>query len=345
MKYLFHFSGENLDLALAELHALLEVYSLKFKVLKDKETILIVESRATEEHIEKLSKRSALLKSSSVLIYTAKSLLLKEFEKVKWSEWVKPPFCVRVEDLSGPTEPGLEGRLASPIWWAIKNPSVDLNNPKTTVYIILNKKATYITKLIWKKQSGRFKGREPSEKPAFHPTALKPKLARLLVNLARAKESFTMLDPFCGTASIPIEAAVLGCRVIGSDIDKIMVKGAKTNLEFYKKLYKYKDYKVLQANALELEKNFAKNSIDAIATDPPYGRSSFVGAKSLKDLYKDFLVSSQKILKQKSFMTLVYPNSIKVEPMISRKNWKIIDRGEWFVHGGLTRKILILRKI
>lgn len=79
-----------------------------------------------------------------------------------------------------------------------------------------------------------------------------PKLARMMVNIALASSetgdrrpkvaSFkisrtttyelrsTVIDPFCGSGNILLEAMMLGCDVIGSDISEKAVNDTKTNL-------------------------------------------------------------------------------------------------------------------
>ncbi len=44
---------------------------------------------------------------------------------------------------------------------------------------------------------------------------MSPKLARCMVNLTGVKENDLVLDPFCGTGGILIEAGIMGARVIG----------------------------------------------------------------------------------------------------------------------------------
>lgn len=343
MLYLFHLSGESPELALAEVKALFETYSLKYEIKEKKGHLILIESSAGEGSVKKLSERSALVKSSGLLITTLRNLELKSFDKIDWS-FVKSPFAVRVEDLIGIVTPGTEGKLAGPIWWFLekhgKLPSVDLANPKTTIYFIIDKKKIYVQKLIWKAQKGRFLLREPTKKPAFHPTALKPKLARLLVNLSRVKEHELLLDAFCGTSSILVEAALMGMKTAGVDIDEKMINASKINLKFYK----IKNFKLIEGNALELENHFKKNSVDAIATDPPYGRSSRIGADSIQDLYRGFLVSAHGILKKGRHLAMLYPHYSGIEKLVNRKKWKTVDKGSWYVHGGLTRKCLVLKK-
>ncbi len=71
---------------------------------------------------------------------------------------------------------------------------------------------------------------------------LPPKLARALVNLAvDGKREVTILDPFCGGGTVLMEAALLNqeskindqkWHMIGSDIDRKQVEGAKENLKW-----------------------------------------------------------------------------------------------------------------
>jgi len=343
MAYLFHLSGEAPELALAEVKALFDTYGLKYKIADKKGHLALVESEANEKQIRRLSERSALIKSAGLLVATLKNLELKNFDKINWS-FVQIPFAVRVEDLIGLTQAGIEAKLAGPIWWHLerkgKLPEVNLTNPKTTVYFIIDKNKIYVQKLLWKAQKGRFEAREPIKKPAFHPTALKPKLARLLVNLSRVKEKELVLDPFCGTSSTLIEAALIGTKIAGVDIDEDMINASKINLKFYK----IKNHNLILGNATKLEKEFKKNSVDAIATDPPYGRSSRVGAKNILELYKGFLISANNVLKKGRYLAMLYPHYAKIEKFVQKNKWKTIDKGSWYVHGGLTRKCLVLQK-
>ena len=330
MYYLFQLSGENLKLAQIELKALLSLYGLRrFACSKISQRIIKIKSSLSEKEIYKLCKRSALLKWCAAEIGKVKKF--DELGDFDWS-WVKSPYCVRVE--IGQRQ--LEKKIASLIWTALRRPSVDLENPKTTIYVLVDKKGILISKLLWKREKGRFVEREPAKKPAFHPTALKPKLARLLVNLARCKEKEILLDPFCGTGSVLIEAAVIGCKPVGSDIDWWMLKASKINLSRYGLKAELR-----QINAAELDKHILSNSIDAIATDPPYGRSSHIGAKNVRELYKDFLNSARRVLKRGRYLAMLYPHYIKFK---IPKGWQIIDRASIYVHGGLIRRILVLRK-
>jgi tRNA (guanine10-N2)-dimethyltransferase len=342
MQYLFELSGESPALALEELAALF--YPNKINIIKNFNDFVLLESDLKEIKVREIAGRSAFLHSAAVVVAKLKSLLLKELDKVGWS-FVEIPFCVRAIDLTGAEFPGIEARLAGPIYDYFAHhkggnaPFVSLEKPKTTVLFVITKKEIYATKLLWKVSRGRFMEREPIKKPAFHPTSLKPKLARLLVNLSRAKKSNVLLDPFCGMGGVLVEAAILGCKPVGVDIDEEMTKGSKTNLNFYKQ-----KAKIYLGDALKIEETLGRNSVDAIAIDPPYGRSTKIGAKNIHVLYRDFMSSAHKVLKKKKFVALLYPDSINAKKLMNKKQWNIIFESSLYVHGGLTRKFLILQK-
>ena len=69
---------------------------------------------------------------------------------------------------------------------------------------------------------------------------LPPKVARMMVNLALGQlgadqKEPLIYDPFCGTGTILMEAALSGCKVVGSDIDRQAVAGSQDNLAWLAK--------------------------------------------------------------------------------------------------------------
>jgi putative methyltransferase (TIGR01177 family) len=219
--------------------------------------------------------------------------------------------------------------------------SVNLTLSEKQVYKLCNrasmiKKCYFNGKKIWStKIDKRFVGREPKKKLKAHPAMLKPKLARLLINLTGSQKQ--LLDPFCGTGSVLIEASVLGLKPIVSDIERKMVWYSTLNMEQFKV-----KAKLIQLDATQLETKFKLNSIEAIACDPPYGKSSTLAGKKIQELYPKFLESAHKILKPKSRLVMIRPHFLKFR--IS-KDWTKLGEFDWYVHGGLIRKILILKKL
>jgi tRNA G10 N-methylase Trm11 len=65
-----------------------------------------------------------------------------------------------------------------------------------------------------------------------------PKLAQIMLNLAQAGPNNAVLDPFCGTGTILMEAALKRSRVIGSDIRPVMLDCSRDNLEWLSREYR-----------------------------------------------------------------------------------------------------------
>jgi len=167
--------------------------------------------------------------------------------------------------------------------------------------------------------------------PAGHPTSLHPKLARAMVNLTGCKTGGFLLDPFCGAGGILIEAGLIGCKVVGFDIDSVMLKRAKINLAYVG----IDDYKLEQKNATTLSKHY-----DYIVTDLPYGRNSKLSEKDLEKLYLKFFKVLKKIKPKKAIVGL--PDFIDYSKLIKKTKLKIKKEFDWYLHKSLTKKILIL---
>jgi tRNA (guanine10-N2)-dimethyltransferase len=188
----------------------------------------------------------------------------------------------------------------------------------------------------WKNDTSPYKGRFPKDKPAFHPTVLKPKMARLICNLANSK---SILDPFCGSASILIEGAVLGKEVSGIDYDSRMIERAKINLNHYK----IKPKLLKKYDALKINELFKNNSVDSIVCDPPYGQSSTTSNSNIRQLFKQFMENSYPLLKKGSRLVIIIPSKLSINRLIYPK-YKKLGQFNWYVHGGLTRRFFILQK-
>lgn len=108
---------------------------------------------------------------------------------------------------------------------------------------------------------------------------LPPKLARIMVNLAVGDKDpggLTLLDPFCGTGTILMEAALQGIKVTGSDLSADKVAGTKTNLDWLDEnqaCAPLKPATVFQANATNLKDQLV-DQIDLIVTEPTLGPAS-----------------------------------------------------------------------
>ncbi|UCC33461.1 MAG: RsmD family RNA methyltransferase, partial [Candidatus Bathyarchaeota archaeon] len=178
--------------------------------------------------------------------------------------------------------------------------------------------------------------RNPQKRPFFHPSALLARTARCMVNLAQPKAGDLVLDPFCGTASILLEAGLIGCRVIGFDVQHQMVAGSLQNLHYY---------------GLESEGMVAADArrppitkTDCVVTDPPYGRSATTLGLNLQDLVEEALLAMETMLPRGRRVCIASPESIGIGEIGKDIGLKHIESHLVYVHRSLTREIAVFER-
>ena len=175
--------------------------------------------------------------------------------------------------------------------------------------------------------------RKVSERPFFSPISLHPRYARALINLTGAKKGDRVLDPFCGTGGIIIEAAMMGMRPIASDFDENMIIGTQENMDFYG--LKLTDFDTIDIS--DVPDRFGE--VDVIATDPPYGRSTHTGGEPIDSIYARAMEAFSKVLRIGGAAGIVLPHEISSDRLTLESH--CIQR----VHGSLSRHYHIFRRI
>ncbi len=210
---------------------------------------------------------------------------------------------------------------------------VNLESPDIIFYGIFTENRFFFGLNLWKSEtySNRFDKRRGHKRAFFHPGTLEPRLARVLVNLSRIKENELFLDPFSGSASILIEARLIGANIIGSDIQEKMVQGAFVNLKQFNL-----SGNLICADARQLP---FKDDIYAIATDPPYGRSSTTKGIELNKLIQSFLGSATNVLQKKRYICICAPTHINLQTIANEIGFKTVELHKMRVHKSLTRII------
>jgi tRNA (guanine10-N2)-dimethyltransferase len=316
MKLLFLLSGEHPTLPCSELSCVGEVIDSKPQV--------------AVALCEKLSLVKRLSMSHAVMEYLGECPAdLGSFRQLMkdLSLSAPGPFIARVKKIEGAeiTEPtsSLERLMGGAISGA-----VSLDHPSHDFRAIFSGDRCYIGKLICTIDRGSFDARNPGKRAFFHPGVMMPRIARSIVNLSLVAEGERFLDPFCGTGGVLIEAGMVGASATGGDMDVFMVRGTRRNVP---------GAGLFLADAGNLP--VKDSSIDAVATDLPYGQSSSIMAEGLESLYTQSIEEIRRVLKPGKRAVIVTHRDIRA---IATPIMDLCEFHEQRVHKSLTRRIMVL---
>ncbi|MHC1716709.1 MAG: TRM11 family methyltransferase [Candidatus Dojkabacteria bacterium] len=152
---------------------------------------------------------------------------------------------------------------------------------------------------------------------------LPPKLARMMVNFTGRRDG-VIWDPFCGSGTIPMEAAVLGFNFFASDIDSNAVHDTEENVRWMDReeiiqdiFYEAFTLDVKQPDH-EVVKKLKNSDISAIVCEPYMGvaqkrelseQSADILLKEVESLYKAlFDLIDNKIEKRGLKVVLIIPS-------------------------------------
>src|SRR5205814_128520 len=106
--------------------------------------------------------------------------------------------------------------------------------------------------------------------------AVPVRLAKAMLNLT-VRPGDTVLDPFCGTGTIPLLAAWAGHRAFGSDVSAACVAHAAENLAHFGR----------QATLACVDAREAQQAADCIVSNLPYGLYSHLAAGALRAILQN----------------------------------------------------------
>ena len=185
--------------------------------------------------------------------------------------------------------------------------------------------------------TSHFHQRRGHLRPFLLPITLHPKIARCLVNLSSIKTHETLLDPFCGTGGILLEASLLGIHVIGSDIEQKMIDGCQKNLEFYH----VKNFSLFRADIGDISKYVP--CVDAVVTDFPYARATTTKGEQLRTLYERAFQSISHILKKKGKAVIGLSSNDILG--IGERYLSLVESYPMKTHRSLTRHFVVFKNV
>jgi tRNA (guanine10-N2)-dimethyltransferase len=231
--------------------------------------------------------------------------------------------------------PELERGVGALIKERVPRLSVQLHASDLTFLCIMFDDSFLFGIVAYTKPSGLIAPRRPRKRPVFHPATMPPKIARCMVNLARAKPRGTFADPFSGVGGIAIEAAVIGCDVVAVDASLRMVRGARRNLRHF--ALNSLGFVLGDARSVPLQ------GLQAIATDPPYGRDSSTRGVKVENLYSEFLAGTQASLRKGAHVCISAPSEIDVESFATDSGLKVREKYLVRIHRSLTRQFVVIQ--
>ncbi len=201
--------------------------------------------------------------------------------------------------------------------------------------------SVYVGLPLYVRDSKGFEARRPRMRPVFRPGTLDAYVSRAFVNLSMPPRNGILLDPFCGVGGFCIEALLSGVgRVFCGDISFLSVDGARVNLSYYGSPGLWNIFKGDATNM-----PLASNSVDSIATDPPYGRSSSTKGRDLEELLWGFLGEAYRVIRKGGGISFAGPAGEWLVNLALESGFRVWWYGEMHVHGGLVRGVVAARKV
>ena len=343
-KLFFLFSGEHETLPVSELTAILAAKGYAYKILENLDQALRLE--ICSNCAEAVRQRAALTRFCGLELYSCKADVQEALRCLQSANLdgiltESESFAVRVKRVkryaSGIDGMTLERKLGKIILKRTRQTKVKLENPDKTFTGILTGERFVFGMKLTEISSKPFVERRPKRKPFFHPSAMQAKLARCMVNLARPKDGELVFDPFSGTGSMLVEAALIGCRVLGSDIKRKMARGTLANMVYFG--IEPEGILVSDARTLPVKE------VGCIVTDPPYGRSATTLKRSAKRVVEEVLLSAHDLLRKGTRICIAAPKTLKIRCIGTDLAYKHLESHFVYFHRSLTREIAVFEKV
>lgn len=325
--YFFELSGEHDTMPLAEAYRCVETESERYAFVFHGPGYAIFSFN--EEALRPISERIALTHRIGRYLGSFHSDETSRFSEICIPEG---SFSIRAKRFKGMMSDVDSQALIRGLGTVLSERNkVDLKGPDIKVRMHLSDKIhVFIAEMEIDRDS--LDTRKVGERPFFSPISLHPKYARAAINLTGVKRGGTVLDPFCGTGGVLIEASMMGMRTAASDFDAAMVAGCSENMRHF-------GTELDETAVMDIGDIPSKfHDVDAVVTDPPYGRSTCTGGEDVKDIHNRAMISIASVLGPKGRACVVLPYEIDSDVLIKENVY--IQK----VHGSLSRYYHVFRK-
>ena len=335
-------SQEHPTLPQGELKAVIECEEMECNlnvITEGLVTLDTISSQNIDEYYQILTRRLGYTHEVHQIIKTSSINDLEEdILSIEWQDYINENFAVRLKRFNSDVDTvAIERKVGSLILEKTENIKVKLNNPDSLVRLVAFKDMIYIAIEKYHLNKKHFEDIKPHKRPFFYPGSMSPKLARCMVNLSRVKASQLVLDPFCGTGGILIEAGLIGCKVVGSDVNWKMKNGTAINLDYCG----ITDYRTFHLDVREL-KMYEK--VAGVVTDPPYGISTSTGDIEGNDIFKEFFHAIYDNMADDAYLCMASPHYVDLNPMMSEVGFELVEQYSIKMHRSLTRIISVIQK-
>lgn len=337
--------------------SILEIKELIGKKAK-KETDSVVSFEGSEDDLCLLCYKGQSFSRILALLghFEAKNLdeIKAKALKVKYSDWVKKGKtfaveCLRegIHDFGSQDAAALIGEAVIESSKGFK-PKVDLKNPDVPVFAYLLDEKCHI--------GIDFAGFDLSKrdyKIFSHPTSIKGPLAYGLFRLSNWSPKEVLLDTFCGSGTIPIEAAIsavgfplgfyrkdkyafnkwhkfdfdkvdkkiskkLKVKLLGFDGHLPAVNASAKNAKIAG-IEKFVSFSKLDVEWLDTK--FDAGKVDKIVTDPPIATD--MNLKAVEKVYKEFFYQAEFVLSKKGKIVLLTRNGDLMKKYASEYKFRV----------------------
>lgn len=272
MKYLF-ILGRNIELSVAEVKAYLERKQRKVLDASLQKNALLVE---LEESLDagSVDELGGVL-SLGIVLCNVKDIDRKEvyfgeknkFNYVIWdfspehidevSDYLKKRF--RKEKLKT-TEKKLTGKMG--LQEGGKSYILSSNLVSEEYFVFDG----YFGRIIEKCDYDEIEKRDMEKPVRRESLSISPRLAKIMINLAKVRDEEKLVDAFCGIGVILQEALLQDIRVIGIDSDAKAIKGSEKNMKWFK--FPKKNFELINSDSSKVK---LKDKPEVMVSEPDFG--------------------------------------------------------------------------